>query len=140
VRQRVRGTNTLCPPSLLNNSSHVDAPLVELADGIHSHTTFSAGQVISLGEAHDCISEGGERRAWLIQFRIEGANTLSDVNLERLSSPRSRSRAARPRPRRSQKASPLPCDWNHRSPNLNARLVYCQLEGFVGGVTAKDNC
>src|SRR5260221_13009980 len=47
---------TLCPPSLLDNSSHVSVPVVELADGIHSHTTFSAGQAIQFGEANDCIS------------------------------------------------------------------------------------
>jgi hypothetical protein len=74
---------TLCPPSLLDNSSHVSVPVVELADCIHSHTTFSAGQVISLGEANECISQGGESGARLFQFHIDGVNTLSDVHLER---------------------------------------------------------
>src|SRR5260221_11116652 len=75
---------TVCPTSLLDNSSPVRVPLVELADGIHSHTTFSAGQVISFGEAHECISQGGESWARFFQFDIDGANTLSDVHLQRL--------------------------------------------------------
>src|SRR5258708_8101653 len=74
---------TLCPPSLLDNSSHVSVPVVELAESIHSHPTFSAGQVISFGEANECISQGGESRARLFQFDIDGANTLSDVPLQR---------------------------------------------------------
>src|SRR5260370_7326360 len=66
----------------MRDTRYVGISLTELTDCVEPHAAFCAGQVVSFGEAHKSVLNGGEGRAEPFQLHVDGVDAVCNVHLK----------------------------------------------------------